>query len=183
VVVKELEILKALVAHNGNATLNELVWPSGFTRTEVNVILKSLQARGLVEPRYGEEWRLTAKGYEVVEALEKLDREKIAKILRALPNGEGFYFYRDIGQYTGKMASSLSEFHKILDEIEDKSIKFHLDNGDFERWLIHVGDEDLAVRLREIVSSNLEYAVLRSAILEAVGRRLGALTLLQSILG
>jgi len=173
-----LEILKALVAYNGEATLNELVRSSSFTGTEVNETLESLHARGLVEPKQGEEWGLTAKGYEVVEALEKLDREKVAKILRTLPTGEGFYFYRDIGQYTGKMASSLSEFHKILDEIEDKSIQFHLDNGDFERWLIHVGDEYLAARVREIASSNLEYTVLRSAILEAVGRRLETFALL-----
>lgn len=176
--MKELEILKALVAYNGEATLNELVWSSSFTRTEVNETLESLHARGLVEPKHGEEWGLTAKGYEVVEALEKLDREKVAKILRTLPSGEGFYFYRDIGQYTGKMASSLSEFHKILDEIEDKSINFHLDNGDFEHWLVHVGDEELAARLREIASSDLGYTALKSAIREVVGRRLETFALI-----
>jgi predicted transcriptional regulator len=178
-----LEILKALVAYNGEATLNELVRSSSFTRTEVNETLESLQAKGLVEPKYGEEWKLTAKGYEVVEASKKLDSDKIVAILRALPQGEGFYFYKDIGQYTGKVATSLPEFHTILEEVEDISIKFHLDNGDFERWLAHVGDLELATRFREIASSDLEDKALRSALLDAVGRRLETLTLLQSLVG
>lgn len=69
----------------------------------------------------------------------------ISRILRILPREKAFYFFTSIGNYTGKSAASLKEFVDKLDEVNVKSLEFHLYRGDFERWIAEVlEDKELA---------------------------------------
>jgi len=66
------------------------------------------------------------------------ERENISRILRTLPREKAFYFFTSIGNYTGESASSLKEFMEKINEVNLKSLEFHLHRGDFEKWIAEV---------------------------------------------
>ena len=71
-------------------------------------------------------------------------------ILKPVPREKAFYFYNDIGDYTGKSAASLKEFAENVEAVDVKSLVFHLRRGDFENWIIGVlKDEELAKQVRD----------------------------------
>jgi hypothetical protein len=76
-----------------------------------------------------------------------LDKASVSKKLssaRSVPIHEGFYFYRDIGDPTGYVATSLGDFHEKLQAIDVPSIEFHFQREDFEKWIREVvGDDEL----------------------------------------
>jgi hypothetical protein len=56
-------------------------------------------------------------------------------VLKPVPREKAFYFYSDIGNYTGKSAASLKEFAEKIEDVDVKSLGFHLRRGDFENWI------------------------------------------------
>ena len=46
-----------------------------------------------------------------------------------------FYFFTDIGQYTGLLAVSLSDFYDKLKRVDTRSLLFHLRRCDFQKWI------------------------------------------------
>jgi len=83
-----------------------------------------------------------------------------------------FHFCLDVGSYTGKSASSLVQFGEILKSIDIKSIEFHLQRGDFEKWIRFLGDNALALQLARIRKRPLEGEKLREKICDAVRKRI-----------
>jgi hypothetical protein len=74
-----------------------------------------------------------------------LRQEVVQRILRRVPYQEGFRFSRGFGDYTGQVATSLEDFVDMLRTVDLKSIVFHMERGDFEKWVqIIFGDEELA---------------------------------------
>jgi hypothetical protein len=64
-----------------------------------------------------------------------------------------------LGDYTGQVATSLEDFVDMLRTVDLKSVEFHMERQDFEKWVrIVFGDEELAqiIHLRSIfVGENL----------------------------
>lgn len=80
-----------------------------------------------------------------------MSRENINKILRKVTVEEGFRFFREIGDYTGKVAMSLEDFAVDLRTMDLRSIEFHVQREDFEKWILNVlNDEELAKSLSKI---------------------------------
>jgi len=80
-----------------------------------------------------------------------MSRENINKILRKVTVEEGFRFFREIGDYTGKVAMSLEDFAVDLRTMDLRSIEFHVQREDFEKWIFKVlNDEELAKSLSKI---------------------------------
>jgi hypothetical protein len=103
--------------------------------------------------------------------------ETISKILRTVPREKAFYFFTSIGNYTGVSASSLKEFMEKINEVNVKSLEFHLYRGDFEKWISEVlQDEELAVEVRKLQKFNLTGDALRNQLYVTVSRRLKRLT-------
>jgi len=103
--------------------------------------------------------------------------ETISKILRTVPREKAFYFFTSIGNYTGVSASSLKEFMEKINEVNVKSLEFHLYHGDFEKWISEVlQDEELAVEVRKLQKFNLTGDALRNQLYVTVSRRLKRLT-------
>ena len=50
-----------------------------------------------------------------------------------------FYFFNDLGQYTGLYAISLMDFYTKLRNLDTKSIDFHMNRGDFQNWIRDIG--------------------------------------------
>ena len=68
-----------------------------------------------------------------------------------LPTDKPFYFYSDFGEYTGIIASNISDMAGKLETVELKSIELHLYHRDFERWIRDVFQaNNLAAKLSEL---------------------------------
>jgi len=99
--------------------------------------------------------------------------ETISKILRTVPREKAFYFFTSIGNYTGVSASSLKEFMEKINEVNVKSLEFHLYRGDFEKWISEVlEDGELAGEVRKLQKFNLTGDPLRNQLYSSVSRRL-----------
>lgn len=77
--------------------------------------------------------------------------ERIAKILRTVPYEKGFHFYATLGDYTGETATSLDGLEKKLRVVPVEWVMFHLQRGDFQRWIKDtLCDDELARRIGQM---------------------------------
>ena len=105
-------------------------------------------------------------------ARSRIDPKLVSRLLRTVPQDKAFYFFTDIGQYSGKVAVSLADFCKTIDTVDVKSVDFHFKRQDFERWITGtIGDINLANMLNRIKKS-IQGEELRVEICRIVERRL-----------
>jgi hypothetical protein len=103
--------------------------------------------------------------------------ENIPKSLRTFPREKAFYFFTSIGNYTGVSAASLKEFVEKINEVNVKSLEFHLYRGDFEKWIAEtLEDKELAEDIRKLQKISLTGDALRNQLCLTVSRRLKRLT-------
>jgi hypothetical protein len=101
-----------------------------------------------------------------------ISTESVSEILRTVSMKEAFHFFTDIGQYSGKSATSLVDFSEKLKMVPLKSIEFHFERGDFERWIREtLGDAYLAIGISKIDKS-VQGEALRTGIQKTVESRL-----------
>jgi len=107
----------------------------------------------------------------VMRELEK--PEWVARrILRPIPIERGFTFFHEFARPTQLTVKSLDEFLSALKIVDVKSIEFHTERGDFERWIRQVvGDDTLADTLSALANENLKGEKLRTKTHGAVERR------------
>ena len=117
-----------------------------------------------------------------LEARIRLELEKpelaAKRILRRLPAGMGFTFSYEFPLSSGLTVNSLQEFYSALKTIDKRSIQFHVEQGDFERWISQVvGDDKLAYQLGKVNLSKrkLKGEPLRKKVLGLVEHRLNQL--------
>jgi hypothetical protein len=102
-------------------------------------------------------------------------RADASEILRTVPPDQSFLFFEDIGKYTGRLAANLADFCEDIRTIDMKSVAFHFERGDYERWVREtLHDLQLARRFKRISKSN-SGEKLRNKILQEVRKRLGEL--------
>ena len=96
-------------------------------------------------------------------------------ILRTVPPDKSFLFFEDIGKYTGRLATNLADFCEKMKTIETKSVTFHFERGDYERWIREtLHDNELARKLKRMKKSS-SGEQLRNKILRSVRKRLNEL--------
>jgi hypothetical protein len=107
----------------------------------------------------------------------RVNAKIMSSILKTVPREKAFYFFTSIGNYTGESASSLKEFMEKINEVNFKSLEFHLYRGDFEKWVNEVlQDRELAAEIRRLRGLNLVSDALRIQLFAAVSRRYKRLT-------
>lgn len=68
-----------------------------------------------------------------------------------------FHFYIDIGDYTGVSAASYKDFLKSIKQVKAKSLSFHVERGDFQKWALDVlKDKKLAKEIGKIKRQKLK---------------------------
>jgi alpha-amylase len=103
--------------------------------------------------------------------------EAASKALRTVAREKAFYFFTSIGNYTGVSASSLKEFVDRINEVNVRSLEFHVNRGDFEKWVNEVlEDSELAGEIKKLQKSNLAGEDLRSQVYMTFLKRLKRLT-------
>jgi hypothetical protein len=104
-----------------------------------------------------------------------LNKALTSKILRSVPEQEGFRFYLAIGDPTGEIAVSLADFINKIRTVDVRSVNFHFPRKDFEKWIQGViGDAELALRIGRI-RLGIQGEALRNEILRVVKVRLNEL--------
>jgi hypothetical protein len=101
-----------------------------------------------------------------------ISAEPVSKILRTVSMAEAFHFFTDIGQYTGKSATSLADFSEKLKMVQLKSIEFHFGRGDFEQWIRGILGDDYLAREIGRIDKSVRGEPLRTAIQRSVENRL-----------
>ncbi|UCH31549.1 MAG: glycoside hydrolase family 57 protein [Candidatus Bathyarchaeota archaeon] len=107
--------------------------------------------------------------------LAELQKPELAAkwILRRLPADKAFTFFYEFARPTHFVTSNLLEFAEVLKKINVQSLQYHMERGDFERWLSQVlGDKKLAQRIASIAQENIFGEKLRKRILTIVKARL-----------
>jgi len=109
---------------------------------------------------------------------EKLEsNRKIVEILRTVPNEKGFNFNTAPGIFTGETATSLDDFEKKIQIAPAESVSFHLQRGDFQKWIADtIGDAELAKKV-SMIKLVLPIEDLRKELLAIVQARLTELWL------
>jgi alpha-amylase len=107
----------------------------------------------------------------------ELEKPELAakRVLRRLPAGMGFTFSYEFARSSGLTVHSLYEFVSALKKVDLSSIRFHMERGDFERWLRHVvGDDKLADQIAKVSRSKrkLKGEALRKRVLALTERRI-----------
>lgn len=70
-------------------------------------------------------------------------------------------------------AASLKEFKEKVNEVNVKSLEFHLNRGDFEKWMAEVlGDKELAKEIGQLKKVGIKGDALRNQLYATISRRL-----------
>jgi len=95
------------------------------------------------------------------------------KYLRApLPASKRFYFHVNSDSGLPETAASLWEFREALEVLPVDTLRYHLERGDFERWLADVlHDKELSRRLRKLSHRPMDDNALREALVATVADR------------
>jgi len=93
------------------------------------------------------------------------------RILAPVSHERAFYFYAEVGRPLDAAANSLKEFGEKLKTVEAKSLQFHLERGDFEKWAYMLGDSELAKSLSKLKKPALAGEKLRTELVRVVQTR------------
>ena len=95
-----------------------------------------------------------------------------------VPREKAFYFFTSIGNYTGENAASLKEFMEKVNVVDVKSLEFHLQRGDFEKWASEVlQDSELALEIRRLQKLGLSGDSLRNQLFLTISRHIRYLSI------
>jgi len=112
---------------------------------------------------------------EVVVEDEKIgktvDSELAKRILRRTSVENAFHFYASAGRPLWISSDNLIDFSKKIGFVDLSSIEYHFRRGDFEMWIRHLGDNELADRLRLLRETAASGESLRNRLHEAVRSR------------
>ncbi len=83
-----------------------------------------------------------------------------------------FHFCVDIGGYTGISAASYEDFLTGIKEVKAKSLGFHLQRGDFQKWVLDIlKDKKLAKDIEKVRKQRLRGQALRNHLYRIVYER------------
>ncbi|PHN08212.1 HAD-IIB family hydrolase [Flavilitoribacter nigricans] len=93
-------------------------------------------------------------------------------LLAPLPTDKQFYFHVSAPDPGVRPAASLWEFRQALPKLPVKTIKFHLERHDFEKWLTEViHDDELARQVRKLAGRPVKDEQLKEALAATVANR------------
>lgn len=148
----------------------------GIAATTMHLL--GLRKGGYVcSPEHGQ-YAITDLGKDII-GIPRIGKEHAMKILNHVDRDRAFHFYTGTHQYTGAYANNLSEFCDKIENIDVKSIEFHVARNDFENWFRCLGDLELAKRMSIIRNMDLHGEDLREKVYKTIKLRREELERLQ----
>jgi H+-transporting ATPase len=105
----------------------------------------------------------------------KVEKDEAANTLRTVTPDKAFTFYRDYGQPLGVTSKGLDELAASVKTIEPSSVRFHVEEGDFENWFTMLGDKSLACQVAALRGKNISSDKLKEKVSSMVNKRVGQL--------
>lgn len=94
-----------------------------------------------------------------------------------VPDYVAFRFALNDGILTGDVAHSYEEFLNIIERIDSRSITFHLNRGDFDRWFGEVfRDRKLTTRIARLRARKQSSDKMRNRLVKILGERIKEMT-------
>ncbi len=84
---------------------------------------------------------------------------------------DAFHFHMDAGRPLWISSDSLVDFCNKMMSVDLRAIEYHFRRGDFELWIHHLGDNELANTLQLIRETGLSGESLRKRLHETVRSR------------
>lgn len=171
----KLKLLQALDEAKAPLDFKEIASRAEISLASALGHLRALERSGLVSrtPGLVVTFAITAQGRSLLGPF--IPRDEAERLLVRLPPENVFLFYKGVGVSVGKSASSLPEFAQTIRDLEEESIEFHLDRGDFEKWITFIGDHSLSSRVSEIKNLGLRGPNLRDRLYSTIKSRVDEL--------
>lgn len=175
----EMTVLKRINTI-GKVTSDELALDLGepYTVEGLTAYLRSLEERTLVKKSQNGAvftYELSPLGLIAIGVLP----ETAKKAYESVPRDKCFNFYTGTGpdKFTQLFACSLADFRGKANQIDPKSLEFHVQRDDVSRWLKDVLDEPaLAREFERLKSSGISGEVLRTRIIRLLDNRIQSLS-------
>lgn len=95
----------------------------------------------------------------------------MAKKLKTIPLEKGFHFYDGTDMPTELLATSLPELLECVEKASTQSLEFHLERGDFQKWLTLLGEKRVIRQLNSLAKKGLKGEKLRARMTEILKSR------------
>ena len=148
----------------------EIAREVGISHPQAMMHLIGLKRMGYVSSPERNHYAITELGKEAL-GIPKITKNEASQILSPTTLEGAFHFSTGIGQYLGIHADSLQDFCDKIQKIDVQTIEFHMPRRDFEKWLQHIGDAELAKKLAVIREESLSGEALRQKVYEATKAR------------
>jgi hypothetical protein len=102
---------------------------------------------------------------------KKVGKDEAANALRTVAPDKAFNFYDEVGKSFGITSKSLDEFAASVKGVDPISVKFHLEEGDFEKWFTMLGDKPLAGKVAALRGKDIPPDKLREEVGSIVNKR------------
>jgi len=109
------------------------------------------------------------------------NKAPVKNILRNLASHEAFHFYIGIGKPVNKTATSLMDFVEKLRTVDVRSVEFHFQRQDFEKWLKDTVGDDLLSRRIGGIERKVSGEVLRNEIIRIIKGRVDEIKRTQTL--
>jgi hypothetical protein len=164
------KILAGLWATGKPMALQEIAEKVGLTTSSTMGYLLGLIKAKYVSVPQKHSYAITTLGKQAI-GLPKVDKNMVSKILSPVPLEKAFHFYYDLNQPTGVHADSLKDFVDKIQNVDLKSIEFHIPRKDFALWIHSLGDIELSKRMELLRIRGLSGEKLRSSVYTTVKAR------------
>jgi len=169
------KILWVLWAAGKPMTLQGISEKAGLTSSSMSEYLEELIKAKYVSVPQEHYYAITNLGKQAL-GLPKVDKKLALNILSPVSVEKAFHFYGSLNQHSGVYADSLKDFVDKIQNIDLKSIEFHIPRKDFELWIRSLGDLELSKKLELLRMRQLSGENLRKEVYETVNSRIEELT-------
>jgi len=90
---------------------------------------------------------------------------------KTVPLEKAFHFYDGADMPTEFLAASLSEFLDCLEKVGTQSLEFHLQRGDFQKWVALFDEKRIIQQLDSLAKKGLKGEKLRAEMIEILKAR------------
>jgi len=163
-------ILEALWQREKPVKPLEIARQLGIKNQQAMMHLLNLRNIGYVSSPERNHYIITELGKEAL-GLSKTTKDQATQILHPTLPEKAFHFYTGLGKYSGVYADSLQAFCDKIQKIGVETIEFHMPRKDFENWMQHLGDDELAKKMATLREQGLTGEELRQKIYETTKYR------------
>jgi hypothetical protein len=113
---------------------------------------------------------ISEKGKSVL-GIPAITKEKAQNILAYAPHDKAFNFYSNIDSPLNLHAHSIRDFANKIVKVDNNSIQFHIQRGDFEAWFKSIGDQETAKKISLLKQRNVTGEDLRKQLHDITEQR------------